>query len=346
MNANKRPTIRDVASLAGVSKSLVSLVYLSPDAVSDVRKTRVLDAAQKLGFWPNFLARSLATDSGTFVGILVADLHNPLFVEIVDYVRASIEAAGEYAFMTSAMVPDFHGNQVFDRRTVSALIDLRPKSVLVVGTIQEIQELNALPDNVPIIVASAIPEGIDRASSVRADDEKGMQLIIEHLADNSHSRIAYISVESGLVAASRRSAYIKSMLAKDLEKYIQIEEIANDGENLGYETTKRLLASENPPTAITGFNDLIAIGAQQAVLEFMADGGKFVAVVGYDNTFLSGLKQISLTSVDPGNRAIAIKAAELLISESKYHPKRGVTFLLEPTLVIRKSSVDLLLEPR
>jgi DNA-binding LacI/PurR family transcriptional regulator len=341
MSVNKRPTIRDVASLAGVSKSLVSLVYLSPEAVSEVRKTRVLDAAKKLGFWPNFLARSLAADSGTFVGILVADLHNPLFVEIVDYVRAAIEAAGEYAFMTSAMVPDFLGHQIFDRRTVSALIDLRPKSVLVVGSIQEIRELNALPDSVPIIVASAIPEGIGRASSVRANDEKGMQLIIEHLVDNDHSRIAYISVESGLVAASRRAAYTKSMLAKNIGKYIQIEEIANDGEDLGYEAAKRLLASKNPPTAITGFNDLIAIGAQQAVSEFMEVGGKFVAVVGYDNTFLAGLKQISLTSVDPGNREIGIKAAELLISESKSHPKRGVTFLLEPKLVIRKSSVPI-----
>jgi DNA-binding LacI/PurR family transcriptional regulator len=341
MSVNKRPTIRDVASLAGVSKSLVSLVYLSPEAVSEVRKTRVLDAAKKLGFWPNFLARSLAADSGTFVGILVADLHNPLFVEIVDYVRAAIEAAGEYASMTSAMVPDFLGHQIFDRRTVSALRDLRPKSVLVVGSIQEIRELNALPDSVPIIVASAIPEGIGRASSVRANDEKGMQLIIEHLVDNDHSRIAYISVESGLVAASRRAAYTKSMLAKNIGKYIQIEEIANDGEDLGYEAAKRLLASKNPPTAITGFNDLIAIGAQQAVAEFMEVGGKFVAVVGYDNTFLAGLKQISLTSVDPGNREIGIKAAELLISESKSHPKRGVTFLLEPKLVIRRSSVPI-----
>ena len=86
----KRPTIRDVAAEAGVSKSLVSLVYSSPNSVSEKRKEKILEAAEKLGYAPNFLARSLAADSGTFVAILVADLHNPLFAEIADQVRVRL----------------------------------------------------------------------------------------------------------------------------------------------------------------------------------------------------------------------------------------------------------------
>ena len=131
----KRPTIRDVAARAGVSKSLVSLVYSAPQTVSKYRKDLVIKAADELGFSPNFLARSLATDTGNFIGILVADLHNPLFAQIVDQVRAALEAKGEYSFMTSAMLPNVAGEQILDSRTVSALIDLRPKSVLVVGSI-------------------------------------------------------------------------------------------------------------------------------------------------------------------------------------------------------------------
>ena len=69
----KRPTIRDVAAKAGVSKSLVSLVFSAPQTVSNYRKDLVLKAAEELGFSPNFLARSLAAETGTFIGILVAD---------------------------------------------------------------------------------------------------------------------------------------------------------------------------------------------------------------------------------------------------------------------------------
>jgi DNA-binding LacI/PurR family transcriptional regulator len=331
----KRPTIRDVAALAGVSKSLVSLVYSTPEVVSDHRRERVLEAAATLGFSPNFLARSLAADSGNFVGILVADLHNPLFAEIVDHVRAELEARGQYGFMTSAMLPDSNGNQILDRRTVNALIDLRPKSVLVVGSIPTIHELSALPEKVQIVVASAIPKGLNRAASVRADDVLGMKLVIEHLVENGHKRIAHISAKEGNVAIARRAAYETAMKDFGLGKYIAIEEGDTHYEQSGFFAANKLINGENPPTAITAYNDLLAIGAQEAVL---SSTRKSIAIVGYDNTFLSQLKQISLSSVDPGNKEIATRAAELLTTEKLSIPKLGTTHLLKPKLVIRSSS--------
>ena len=327
----KRPTIRDVAAKAGVSKSLVSLVYSTPQAVSQHRRDLVMKAADELGFSPNFLARSLAADTGTFIGILVADLHNPLFAQIVDQVRSALEAKGEYSFMTSAMLPNSAGEQVIDSRTVSALIDLRPKSVLVVGSIPDMHQLSALPEKVSIIVASAIPEDLPRASVVRSDDEKGMRLLIEHLVENGHKKIAHISVNDGLVAKSRRDAYKSVMTEKGLEKYIQIKFAKKATETAGLEAATELLDSKDSPTAITSYNDLLAIGAQGA-------SGSDVAIVGYDNTFLAELRQISLTSIDPGNSEIALKAAELLSSKIVDESKKSKTYLLEPKLVIRNSS--------
>ncbi|MFZ4063528.1 MAG: LacI family DNA-binding transcriptional regulator [Candidatus Nanopelagicaceae bacterium] len=330
----KRPTIRDVAAKAGVSKSLVSLVYSTPQAVSQHRRDLVMKAADELGFSPNFLARSLAADTGTFIGILVADLHNPLFAQIVDQVRSALEAKGEYSFMTSAMLPNAAGEQVIDSRTVSALIDLRPKSVLVVGSIPDMHQLSALPEKVSIIVASAIPEDLPRASVVRSDDEKGMRLLIEHLVENGHKKIAHISVNDGLVAKSRRDAYKSVMTEKGLEKYIQIKFAKKATETAGLEAASELLESKDSPTAITSYNDLLAIGAQGA-------SGADVAIVGYDNTFLAELRQISLTSIDPGNTEIALKAAELLSVKLIDDGRKSKTYLLEPKLVIRNSSRSL-----
>ena len=328
----KRPTIRDVAAKAGVSKSLVSLVFSAPQTVSSYRKELVLKAADELGFSPSFLARSLATETGTFIGILVADLHNPLFAQIVDQVRIALEAEGEYSFMTSAMLLNSQGEQILDSKTVSALIDLRPKSVLVVGSIPDLHRLASLPESVDIVIASAISKDIARATIVRSNDEIGMRLLIEHLIENGHQKISHISVDAGGVSKSRRGAYESVMKEKGLARFISVEFAKNATEIDGFEAAARLMNSQNPPTAITAFNDLLAIGAQGAT-----DGT--VAITGYDNTFLADLRQISLTSVDPGNTEIADKAAQLLLKNDK--AERAKTYLMEPKLIVRNSSKSL-----
>ena len=106
-------------------------------------------------------------------------------------------------------------------------------------------------------------------------------------------------------------------------------------EAAGSEAATILSATKLAPTAITTYNDLLAIGAQGAT-----DGD--IAVVGYDNTFLANLRQISLTSIDPANDEIALKAAELLLNKSDEITSKGKVFLLEPKLVIRNSSKSLL----
>jgi len=328
----KRPTIRDVAAKAGVSKSLVSLVFSAPQTVSSYRKELVLKAADELGFSPSFLARSLATETGTFIGILVADLHNPLFAQIVDQVRIALEAEGEYSFMTSAMLLNSQGEQILDSKTVSALIDLRPKSVLVVGSIPDLHRLASLPESVDIVIASAISKDIARATTVRSNDEIGMRLLIEHLIENGHKKISHISVDAGDVSKSRRGAYESVMKEKGLARFINIEFAKSATEIDGFDAAARLMNSQSPPTAITAFNDLLAIGAQGAT-----DGT--VAITGYDNTFLADLRQISLTSVDPGNTEIADKAAQLLLKNDK--AERAKTYLMEPKLIVRNSSKSL-----
>jgi DNA-binding LacI/PurR family transcriptional regulator len=336
--AVRRPTIRDVAAKAGVSKSLVSLVYSSPGEVSEHRRELVLEAAAELGFSPNFLARSLAAESGTFIGILVADLHNPLFAEIVDHVRAELEVRGQYGFMTSAMLTNADGTQVIDRRTVSALVDLRPKSVLVVGSIPTVHGLAALPENINIVVAGAIADGLPRATTVHSDDTKGITLAVEHLIAQGHKRIAFINVQRGEIAKTRRSGYLTAMDAHGLGQCTAIEVLKSDSEVESYERAVKLLQGKNPPTAIVCYNDLVALGAQEAINEYVAQGGPRVALTGYDNTYLAALKQISLTSVDHGTAEIGKKAAEILCQKSAPSAKRGKTFLLEPTLAIRNSS--------
>ena len=329
---SKRPTIRDVAAEAGVSKSLVSLAYSSPNSVSEQRKAKILQAAEKLGYAPNFLARSLAADSGTFIAILIADLHNPLFVEIADQVRVRLESEGRHYYITSAMIRNEDGVPYLDKQTLKSIIDLRPESLLVIGSIPKIELLEELPKSLPIIIASGVPIGIPRAQTVRTDETKGMRLVIDHLVELGHKNIAHISGVSSVVAKDRAAGYEAAMKANNLEKYINIVKAKTDDEVAGYQMAELLLKSKNPPTAIACFNDLHAIGAQAAIINLKAK----VALVGYDNTYLSGLSQISLTSIDPGNKEIANKCSDLLLTDEI---ATNFTYESTPSLLVRNSSI-------
>jgi DNA-binding LacI/PurR family transcriptional regulator len=327
----KRPTIREVAAEAGVSKSLVSLVFSSPQSVSEKRRNKVLKAAEKLGYAPNFLARSLAADSGTFIAILVADLHNPLFAEIADQIRIRLEKEGRYYFITSAMIRNQAGLPFLDKQTLKSIIDLRPESLLVIGSIPKIELLESLPKKLPIIIASGIPTGISRASTVRTNEEIGLRLVVDHLVEFGHKNIVHLAGSKPGVAKDRINGYEKAMRENGLESFIRVVDSKSDDENSGYEQMWKLIKSDNPPTAIACFNDLHAIGAQAATIE----AGIEISIVGYDNTYLSGLNQISLTSVDPGNREIADKCADLLLQDEFVQNK---LHFATPTLVTRAST--------
>ncbi len=329
----KRPTIRDVAVAAGVSKSLVSLVY-SGGNVSDERRRRVLDAADRLGFRPNLTARSLAAADGGFTGILVADLHNPVFAEIVDAARAELARLGRRALLTSAVIPDDKGTPRLDRQSLAVFGDLRPRSILVVGSVPDLIELAAIVPHVPVVIASGAAEDLTVAATVRSDDVTGMRLAIDHLVARGHRRIAHIGGLGGLVAERRAAAYTEAMASQGLADEARVAP-GDFSEHAGFVAAATLLAGGDPPTAIAAVNDLAAVGALAA----LADAGAYtIAVTGYDNSFVAQLRQVSLTSVDPHNAEIGTRSARLVDEVESGRLDSGAEILVTPTLVARNST--------
>jgi DNA-binding LacI/PurR family transcriptional regulator len=229
------------------------------------------------------------------------------------------------------MIRNEDGVPYLDKQTLKSIIDLRPESLLVIGSIPKIELLEELPKNLPIIIASGVPIGIPRAQTVRSDETVAMRLVVDHLVELGHKNIAHISGVTNVVAKERAAGYENAMKENGLSKNINIAQAKTDDEVAGFAMTEKLLKSDNPPTAIACFNDLQAIGAQDAIIKMKAN----VALVGYDNTYLSSLEQINLTTVDPGNREIADKCADLLLSdELSSHFIHTST----PTLVVRNST--------
>ncbi|QAY59658.1 LacI family transcriptional regulator [Microbacterium protaetiae] len=329
-SARSRATIRDVAARAEVSKSLVSLVYSSPDSVSPERRERVRRAAAELGYRPNHVARSLNGMRDDIVGILVADSRNPVLTEIVDAARATLFETGRLGVVFSAITAE-RGSARLDVELLSMIADLRPASLLIVGSVPEMHLIRQAMPAARIVVASAIPAQLEDAPSVHGDDAAGVGLAVGHLVAQHHRRIAHIGGIGGPTAEVRATAFESALAAHKLApERIGLSDFT---ERSGYRAAMELLEAPHPPSALVAASDLAAIGALAAVRDRGLVGR--VAVTGYDNTYLAELGLIALTSVDPGNREIGRRGALLLTADDD-----GIvdTHLIEPQIAIRSSS--------
>lgn len=334
MTSSRRATIRDVAAAAGVSKSLVSLVF-SGGRVGDERRERVLAAADRLGFRPNYAARSLAATDGGFTGILVSDLHHPALGEIVDAARAELAASGRSALLTAATMPGDGGAAGLDRRTLHVFGDLRPRSILVVGSVPEMGALAEIAPGVPLVVASAVADTTDPVATVRTDDDAGMRLVVDHLVARGHRRIAHVGGRGGIVAARRADAYRNAMAAHGLAAEARVEG-SDFTEAAGFAAGRALCADERRPTAVACVNDQAAVG----VLAAADDAGARFAVAGYDDSPIARLRQVSLTSVDPHAAEIGRAAARCIVDAEEGRAPVARETLVDPVLVARASTAS------
>ncbi|WP_369046098.1 LacI family DNA-binding transcriptional regulator [Sinomonas sp. P10A9] len=332
----KRATMADVAEAASVSKALVSLVYRQPEKVSPERRARVHAAAERLGFRPNWVASSLSAYRGSFVGILVSNLHNPLFATIVDTVRTELDAVGRYGLMSSAVIQDRDGTYRTDRRIVQAFEDLNASALLVVGVTPDLADLQRLRPGIPIVVAAASIEELPRAVSVRSDSEIGMRAVVDHLVSLGHQRIVHLGGQGGPASRRRAEAYARAMAEHGLADHVHVEPAEFD-EASGRAAAERVLSARPGSTALVCVNDLVALGAMGEAAERGLRVPEDVAITGYDNTFLAGIAAVGLTSVDTEAQEIGRVAASWLASDEAL-PAPGTEVLIPPRLVVRRST--------
>jgi DNA-binding LacI/PurR family transcriptional regulator len=334
----RRPTIRDVAERAGVSKSLVSLVMRGEPLVREDKRRRVQQAAAELGYRTNWAARSLsAVRSGT-VGVLAADLRNPWSMDIVEAVGQVLEEARLSTLLTSAVLPSSAAGQPrLDIGVVGALRDLRVDGLLVVGSVPDRARLAEVVGDLPVVVVGARAESLERADAVRSDDAAGMGLVVDHLVARGHRRIAHLGGAGGAVATERAAGYRSAMTRHGLagEILVQACDFSEDG---GYAAAAALLDGGRPVTALAAVNDLAAVGAMSAAADAGVDLPDGLAVTGYDDTFLAELRQISLTSVNPDSAGMGELAARCLLERVASPDRPGVERLVAPRLVVRASS--------
>ena len=287
--APSRPTILDVASRAGVSKSLVSLALVSPERVSEASRTKIEQAARELGYRPNAAARSLAISKSNTVGVLVLDLYNPVFAEILDGVQSEMRAHG-----LSTMLVTGGDDPRLEQQELEKLLEFQVEGLILISHRMSPETLREIATQVPTVVVSRDDISVPQMDSVCNDDVAGAKLAVDHLVSLGHRRIVCLSGGDNPVSNARAQGYREAMAAHGLARHTQVVS-GGLSDTAGYRAAQDALSLE--PTAFFVVNDIAAMGAIAAVEEQGFDVPGDISVVGYDGIRIAGLRTINLTTV-------------------------------------------------
>ncbi len=305
-DAAKAPTIRDVAARAGVSKSLVSLVLQGRGRVGSESRAAIQRAIDELGYRPNSRARALSLNRSGTVGVLLNDLSNPWFVDLLAGLSTTLHSEG-----LSPLLADSHTDQRIGVSSVEKLLAQNVDGLVVVGTTNEEAAPRVAAGQLPVALAGTRDPDLGGADVVVNDDVAGARSATSHLIELGHDRIAHLS-GPGRIGELRLAGYRSALLEAGLDPNRYLE-TGGRSEASGYAAARRLLSQRERPTALLAFNDVAAIGALSAADDLGLFVPQDLSIVGYDNTYLARIRHIALTSVDNGNFAVGAQAGRFLL---------------------------------
>jgi LacI family transcriptional regulator len=312
--------ISDVARRASVSPATVSRVLNGDPRVGEAYRTRVLRAVEELDYRPNVLARNLRRQRTATIGVVVPDIENPHFGEMVRSVEDQAFDAGY-----RVLVCNTDETSEKQRAYLEALIDERVLGVIISPSDPGDEQISRLLDlRIPVVACDR--EVADaRADAVLADNVKAMRIGSDVLVAAGHRRIAFIGgrtdVETG---AERLAGYEMAMRAAELEPLVVDGDFRLERAEVA---VAGLLRREPRPTALIVGNNLMTLGALRAIRDAGLRVPADIALVGVDDPPWSALVDPPLTTLAQPVRAMAADAMELLLQRvagSREHPRRIV----------------------
>jgi LacI family transcriptional regulator len=330
--------LRDVARAAGVHLATASraLNEETRPMVNEATAQRVIQAAERLGYQPNPIARGLATNRSYTIGAVVPDFTNPLFPPIARGIQDRLEAAGYTPLIVNTdndPERELLGMRAMRARQVDGIISATARrdhsnldEVLDAGV--EVVLVNRWLPDVPV-------------SSATADDTLGQRLAVEHLVTLGHRRIGYLAAPLDYSTGyERHEAFHRAMHDAGLEVSPDLVTVCDSlSEGEGARLTAAMLGGvTEPPTAIAAANDLLALGCLDVLTEHGIDCPGDVSVTGFGNMPFAARFQPPLTTVRIPQYDIGVAAAQLMVERLGQAHVEPRHVRLEPDLVVREST--------
>jgi LacI family transcriptional regulator len=331
----RRPSLRDVAMRAGVSPAAVSKVIRSAYGVSPAMQQRVQAAIDELGYRPHTGARGMRAQTYTIaIGSEIPQLGNDFFTQVTTGAAGELTGTGYQLIIAPSL------DSKNDQEVLNALLDRQVDGIIAISLNVDANALEQFSQYVPVVLIGRHDQS-SNYDTVTNDDEVGVDLAMDHLLSLGHTRIAHLTIRVGADTpesqpphALRKQAYERRMVTSGLHPRVVITE---PSENSAYTAMLALLADQVPPTAVLAGHDTLAIGALRAMAE-RGLGASDVSVVGYDNIELASHPLVSLTTVDQYGVLLGETAVKLLLERIKGDRSDPRHVLLEPALIVRRST--------
>jgi len=325
-------SIRDVARAAGVSTATVSHVINKTRFVSDEVRARVLEAVESCGFYPNAHARSLASGRSQIIGLLISDIANPFFPELVKSIEA---AAFEHGY--DVVLANTNYDPERTSHYVRRLIERKVAGVaLMTSELDPALVRELARREVPVVFLDPRETG-PLMSDLRVDYETGIEEAIRHVVSLGHEDIAVIGGPSHLRSAARRLEAFRASMGRylpDAPLRIHQGDFKLAG---GRRAAREILEGSERPTAVITANDMMALGAMAEFRDAGLEIPRDISIVGFDDIAFAALANPPLTTVCLPRDELGRRAVEALL-ETISHPEQQRGDVSIPTHLIIRSS--------
>lgn len=331
--SKQRPTMRDVAALAGVGIKTVSRVVNDEPGVSEAKRARVLRAVEQLNYQVDMAAGSLRrTGRRTLsIGLLLPSVANPFSAEIHRAIEDALAARGIAVFAAS-----LDDDPEREKALVAAFLRRRVDGLILTPIAKS--QAHVIPEHsrdLPIVFIDREPNGVD-ADAVVSDNATGGARAAAHLLNHGHTRLAYLGDRTDIQTARERRRGFMEELGRSGIPASEVPAIEGlHDEEAARLATHELLASRNPPTAIFSSQNLVTFGAMRALKE--AGASHKVALVGFDDFALADMTEPGITLIAQHPERIGKLAAERLLARIDGDRSLPGTWVVPSELIVRGS---------
>jgi len=329
---NKPARIKDVARLAGVSTATVSHVINNTKYVTDETRESVLSAIKEINYYPNVNARSLALGRTNIIGLLISDISNPFFPELVKSIESSAFEHGYNVILFNTNYDAARASELVDR-----LIGLKVAGVALMTAEFDstlIQEM--VRKRIPV-VSQNFGRVNENMHSVIIDFTVGMDEAVRHLASLGHRNIVHVAGPNRLNATDvRREAFLNSVVRHIPKAKTAVYEGDFKFEG-GRRAASEILNADEIPTAIITANDMMAFGVMRELHNAGLSIPNDISIIGFDDIAFAELVEPPLTTVVLSRVELGRRTVEALVANIERPDEKGIEVRI-PTYLIKRGS--------
>jgi LacI family transcriptional regulator len=327
-------TLADVAAFAGVSASTASRALNGRGELSEATRAAVIEAARQLGFQPSPLARSLRTRTTFTVGFVVPDVASPFYAAALKGAQRELEAVGYRVMLMDAEL-SVEGEVDALRTLLNHQVDglLLATAGIAPTTFDEI----VASTGTPCVFFDSILPGAS-VGAVALENDLGTRLLVEHLLDHGHERIAFLAGSQAETSGSERLvAFHAAARERGVEIPPELVRICSWEHESGRHETDALLKLRHPPTGLVSSSVELALGAMAACREHGVGLPDDLALVTFDDAYFGAFLEPPLTAIAYEPTEVGRQAAVLLVEAMQSREPEEREVRIPVTLVTRRS---------